>query len=138
MRPPTEELATSANACNTGCTAAELGKTEKAAKLFRLAVKLDPQCVQARCNLAEIELQRGRLRQALKIARQALVLAPDNTEVNYVLARTLLANGFRFAAIGPLTIFVNEHDVCDERYDFPTAVHMLLQLRSETVREGER
>ena len=69
---------------------------------LREEVKLNPVSVLAYLRLASIELQQHQSASALAEARKASVIAPDSSEVHYLLGRSLLDEGDTAAAIHEL------------------------------------
>jgi adenylate cyclase len=70
---------------------------DRAAELARRALALDPSTAPAHGTLAFVDLQQGRLAEALAAAERAVELAP-NVEMPHVILATVLARQGRFVA----------------------------------------
>jgi tetratricopeptide (TPR) repeat protein len=53
------------------------GKTDEAVEALEKALKLNPEIVQAMCNLANAYLQKGDIEKSIEVNRKMLDLAPD-------------------------------------------------------------
>ena len=77
----------------------KLGKVGKALASFKKAVKLDPNCVDARFNLAEIYLQREKYSKAKDNIIEVLSRNPEDWAAHDILATILCFEGFYESAL---------------------------------------
>ena len=68
----------------------ELGKTDSARTYFQKAIDLDRNYAAAHFNLAQLEEDEGKLKQALQYAGRAYGIEPDNLEYRYVYSTLLV------------------------------------------------
>jgi tetratricopeptide (TPR) repeat protein len=54
-----------------------MGKTDEAVEALEKALKLNPEIVQAMCNLANAYLQKGDVEKSIETNKKMLALAPD-------------------------------------------------------------
>ena len=78
---------------NLGVAWQETRGLAAAGKAYRRALRLDAALVQAHGNLAKVELQCNHVDAAVRSAREAVRLQPDNADLHFTLALALLTQG---------------------------------------------
>ena len=68
-------------------------KGPEAAQEFRKELELSPHHVPAMLELAQIDIDSGKLAEATSLARNAVALEPNNPDTHHILGRALLASG---------------------------------------------
>jgi tetratricopeptide (TPR) repeat protein len=92
--------------CNLGriYLTAFRGKEEDAAALFRKALSLKPDFVDAWVNLAAASIRSGKYPEGAQAAQRGVALAPDRPDAHYNLAVALFKGGDRQGATSELEI----------------------------------
>lgn len=132
LRSTDDGLSAGAKACNRGADLAEQGRHADAIVALRKALRLDPGCAEALCNLATLL---GDPKEAIELARRAVARAPDWPTAHYTLGSALVRGGFRFAALGSLRTFLRLADPIEHADIYGAAHRVAAQIRIEIVTE---
>ncbi len=78
---------------NLGLIRIEQGRIDEGVGDIREAVRIEPDFIEPRLNLAEALERQGRIDEAIEIRRQAVAMRPDHSEAQYVLGTALAKAG---------------------------------------------
>ena len=96
------------------------GHGRGALEKFLDALKLEPGLLSARRHAVTLQLELGQAAQAEALALQGLVLAPNEAQLNYLLARILAERGDAAGAIARLD---NSHPLGGEAFGLRAGLH---------------
>jgi len=78
---------------DVGITFQHLGRVQEAIERYEHALRLDPECVDAHCNLGNTLFDLGKITEAIQHYEQALRIQPDFAEAHHNLGNALLHLG---------------------------------------------
>lgn len=86
------------------------GETEKAIEAYRKAIALDSDNSNFYINLIDLLTIEGDAEEALEVAEQVSLIAPDDPDVLVAVANAYLQNGERLAEIGERDLALNQYE----------------------------